>query len=99
MLSLSSHLLPLSLPSLQETADATRYMQVQVAALQRGFNSLADAVIEELEAVREESSNWCVVAPSGWGSCGCCSALPTLPLFSCRTGYITYDMDRVEAER
>lgn len=43
---------------LQETADAARYLQVQVASLQRGFNSLADAVIEELEAVREESGNW-----------------------------------------
>jgi hypothetical protein len=32
--------------------------QLQVSALQRGFSSLADAVIEELEAVREESQQW-----------------------------------------
>ncbi len=38
-----------------ESAQTFTYLCQQVSALQRGFTSLADAVLEELDAVREES--------------------------------------------
>jgi len=41
-----------------ESASINQQLALQVAALQRGFSSLADAVLEELEAVRDESMRW-----------------------------------------
>lgn len=42
----------------QESSQAFQYLCTQVGALQRGFTTLADAVLEELESVREESTRW-----------------------------------------
>ncbi|KAK3278185.1 hypothetical protein CYMTET_13863 [Cymbomonas tetramitiformis] len=42
----------------QESSQAFQYLCTQVGALQRGFTTLADAVLEELESVREESARW-----------------------------------------
>jgi len=41
-----------------ESAQINQQLALQVAALQRGFASLAYAVLEELEAVRDESQRW-----------------------------------------
>ncbi|CAG9461915.1 unnamed protein product [Pedinophyceae sp. YPF-701] len=41
-----------------ESAEMNEHLVLQVAALQKGFNMLADAVVEQLEAVRDESSRW-----------------------------------------
>jgi len=39
----------------QESADSFKYVCSQVKALQKGFTTLADAVLEDLDSVREES--------------------------------------------
>lgn len=41
-----------------ESAQTFAFLCQQVAALQRGFTTLADAVLEELDAVRDESVRW-----------------------------------------
>eukprot|EP00873_Tetraselmis_striata_P007035 jgi/Tetstr1/427299/TSEL_017468.t1 len=45
----------------------TQYLCAQVKALQKGFSMLADAVLDELETVREESRKW-QTERDGWMS-------------------------------
>ena len=51
----------------QEAASTVHYLCAQVAALQRGFTILSDAVLEELDAVRDESARW-ASEREGWAS-------------------------------
>jgi len=44
-----------------------QYLCMQVQALQKGFSMLADAVLDELETVREESAKW-QTEREGWKS-------------------------------
>jgi hypothetical protein len=42
----------------QESAHSVQLMATQMAALQRGFTTLADAVLDELDTVRAEAAQY-----------------------------------------